>query len=91
MTKAHYTTHALLTTHYSLLITHYFHTALRTSILYLFLIFLKKNILYEKTTLPMLYLFVSRKTAFTFVSAWTKLFSMNFDKVKELCQSKKQS
>jgi HNH endonuclease len=25
------------------------------------------------------------------ISAWTKLFSMNFDKVKELCQSQKPS
>jgi hypothetical protein len=25
------------------------------------------------------------------LSAWTKLFSMNFDKVKKLCQSQKPS
>ena len=36
-------TFTALITHYSLLITHYFYTALRTSILYLFLISLKKN------------------------------------------------
>jgi hypothetical protein len=31
------------------------------------------------------------KNAIITLSAWTKLFSMNFDKVKELCQSQKPS